>query len=274
MGSEFLNMKLRTWVGVGLMGAALAAVVPLRAQDEDVEKRGRKYKDPLATSKIEITVLKDLTGKPIGNAAVIFHTVLRGDDGNMELKTGPDGKATINMLPTGATVGLQVIAPGYKTHGESFVLTEPREITVRMIMPKSQVSAYETDGAGLERGTGVREPVRRKVDTSNTVLTTKDPVIKMGASKSGASLSGRILGPREIPVAGAKVTIEDPENKLKPVVVKTTNDGLFAAVGLPAGKYRVRMEAPGLTPKVHDEVVLTESQSQLLDTTMTDKKSR
>ena len=73
------------------------------AQDTTA-KRGRKYKAPPATSHIEVTVVKKYNGKPISNAAVIFQSTLDGkDQGNLEVKTDPDGKANIDVIPTGST---------------------------------------------------------------------------------------------------------------------------------------------------------------------------
>ena len=74
-------------------------------------KRGRKYVPPPPMMKIEVTVLRASSGKPIPNAAVIFHPMEGDKDkGNMELKTNEEGKAVIDVLTKGSTVRLQVIA--------------------------------------------------------------------------------------------------------------------------------------------------------------------
>jgi hypothetical protein len=84
---------------------------------QDTSKRGRKYKAPPPTARIEVTVLRDVNGKPIENAAVIFHPMEgEKDKGNMELKTNEDGKAIIDVLPIGDTVRLQIIAKGFQTY--------------------------------------------------------------------------------------------------------------------------------------------------------------
>src|SRR5580658_9732973 len=95
--------------------AVLASPVPvhLRAQDDDAkpEKHGRKYKAPPETSRIEVTVLKGFNKKPIDGAHVIFHPVKDGvDEGNLEMKTHPDGKVLIDVIPTGSAVQIQVLA--------------------------------------------------------------------------------------------------------------------------------------------------------------------
>jgi hypothetical protein len=73
--------------GMGLLCSSLAA----HGQDASA-KRGRKYKSPPPTAKLEVTIVRDTNGKPIENAAVVFHPMQgEKDDGNMELKTNEDG---------------------------------------------------------------------------------------------------------------------------------------------------------------------------------------
>ena len=141
---------------------ALAACLPARAQDAP-EKRGRKYKAPPATSHIEVTVLKKFNGKPISNAAVIFDATMDGkDQGNLEVKTDPEGKASIDLIPTGSMVRVQVIATGFATYADDYLVAEPtKEITVSMIHPQEQVSSYQNnDGKATSRKPGVQEPIR------------------------------------------------------------------------------------------------------------------
>src|SRR3984885_6446730 len=127
-----------------LFGIALISSLPATAQDAPA-KRGRKYKAPPATSHIEVTVLKKFNGKPISNAAVIFDATMDGkDQGNLEVKTDPEGKAKIDVIPTGSTVRVQVIATGFATFAEEYVVAEPsREIAVSMIRPQEQLSSYQ-----------------------------------------------------------------------------------------------------------------------------------
>lgn len=143
---------------------AFASSLPVKAQDQaSPVKRGRKYKSPPATSHIEVTVVKKFNGKPIMNAAVIFNPSMDGkDEGNLEVKTDPDGKAIIDVIPTGSTVRVQVIAQGFATFAEEYEVKEPsKEISVAMIHPREQVSSYENnDGKAATRKPGVQEPVR------------------------------------------------------------------------------------------------------------------
>lgn len=122
--------------GIGLAFSSLAL------DGQQSTGRGRKYKAPPPTSRVEVTVLRDVNGKPIENAAVIFHLV--GDKGNMELKTNEDGKAMIDVLPTGGEIRLQIIAKGFQTYGDDFKLDQPAvAFEIRMKRPGEQYSIYK-----------------------------------------------------------------------------------------------------------------------------------
>ena len=186
-------MHLRSTVIGFAIAASLVSVFPattLIAQD-DYGRHGRKYKAPPETSHIEITVLKGANDKPIPNAAIIFHPTKDGkDEGNLEIKTGPDGKGAIDVIPTGSLVGLQVIANGYSTHAEEVLIdTATREITVRMQRPKMQVSTY-TDNSGKPstQPDGVQEPVRPpgKVAPPKPI-TSSDPILPVAKPKDAPS---------------------------------------------------------------------------------------
>jgi hypothetical protein len=130
--------------------------------------RGRKYKAPPPTSRIEVQVTKKFNGKPIPNAAVVFNPSRDGKDlGNLEVKTDPDGKAVIDVIPTGSTVRVQVIATGFATFGQDYLVDGPtKEISIVMLRPQEQVSAYEDNSGRLsERKPGVQEPIRPKPAT-------------------------------------------------------------------------------------------------------------
>lgn len=145
-----------------LLSLVLVSSLSALAQDAPV-KRGRKYKAPPATSHIEVTVLKKFNGKPISNAAVIFDATMDGkDQGNLEVKTDPDGKASIDLIPTGSTVRVQVIATGFATFAEDYEVKEPsREISISMVKPQEQLSSYEDNqGKAATRKPGVQEPNR------------------------------------------------------------------------------------------------------------------
>jgi hypothetical protein len=131
---------------ISIFVAALGLVVSsLAVNAQDSSRRGRKYKSPPPTARIEVTVLRDANGKPIENAAAIFHLV--GEKGNMELKTNEDGKAVIDVLAIGSSVRLQVIAKGFQTYGEDFKIEKADlAIEVKMKRPGEQYSIYKNHG--------------------------------------------------------------------------------------------------------------------------------
>jgi len=143
-------------------GLALALGMVSVVSAQNVE-HGRKWKPLPPTAHVVVTVVKGFNDKPLPNAAVIFHAMRNGrDDGNLEVKTDPDGKAIIDVIPTGSTVRVQVIAPGFATFAEEYEVTEAtKEIAVAMIHPREQVSSYENnDGKAATRKPGVQEPIR------------------------------------------------------------------------------------------------------------------
>lgn len=132
-------------------------------QDDSTARRGRKYKAPPPTSHIEVQVVKKFNNKPITNAAVVFNTFMNGrPEGSMEVKTDPEGKAVIDIIPTGSTVRVQVIATGFATYAQEYVVSEPsRQISVAMLRPQEQISSYQNnEGKAAERKPGVQEPIR------------------------------------------------------------------------------------------------------------------
>ena len=137
------RMHLRLIVVAGLVMAGLS-LLPV-AHGQDAAKRGRKYKAPAPVSKVEITVLRATTGKPIENASVIFHPLVDGkDNGNMELKTNDEGKATLDLLELGTSVRVQVIAPGFQTYGEDYKLDKDSlAFEVKLKRPQAQYSIYK-----------------------------------------------------------------------------------------------------------------------------------
>jgi hypothetical protein len=169
----------RTLWSLLLLSIALTSTLsaPVHAQDAPV-KRGRKYKAPPSTSHVQITVVKKFNGKPIMNAAVIFDSTLDGkEEGNLEVKTDPDGKATIDVIPTGSTVRVQVIAQGFATYAEEYLVSDPtKEIFVAMIRPQEQISSYvDNEGKATTRKPGVQEPIRPTSPTAKPAPTPAPP---------------------------------------------------------------------------------------------------
>jgi hypothetical protein len=130
---------LRRWLPL----LAVAIVCSLAAHAQDA--RGRKYKPPPPTCKVTVTVLKAGSGKPVENASVVFHPLKNGkDEGNMELKTNEDGKVTIDVIPVGDGLRLQVLATGYQTFGNDYELpSDTKDIEVKLNRPAKPYSIYE-----------------------------------------------------------------------------------------------------------------------------------
>ena len=146
------------------------------------ERHGRKYKAPPETSHLEVLVVKDTNGKILENAAVIFHPTKDGDDeGNLEVKSGTDGKAFIDVIPTGSDVDIQIISSGYATYAGKIKLTGPsHSIVARMKRPQGQVSTYQESGMTESRRVGVQEPAHRTLDAAAPKpLSASEPVLKL-----------------------------------------------------------------------------------------------
>ncbi len=125
-----------------LLASAFSTAPLLHAQESG---RGRKYKAPPPVSHLSVTVTRASNGKPVENAAVIFHAIHEGkDQGNMEVKTNEDGKATLDIIPLGDEVRLQVFKAGFQTYGETFTNDAPtREFAVKVKPPGGQYSTYK-----------------------------------------------------------------------------------------------------------------------------------
>jgi len=151
----------------------LSAPIAMNAQANDPtaapvqetqQPHGRKYKAPPVTSHIEVLVTGGYQSKPITNAAVIFHPLNEygKDEGSYEVKTDPDGKAVIDVIPQGSTVILQVIAPNFATYGENYLIKDINQsITVKLQRPREQYSTYTTEhDKAADIKPGVIEPAK------------------------------------------------------------------------------------------------------------------
>ncbi|SPE30323.1 conserved hypothetical protein [Candidatus Sulfotelmatomonas gaucii] len=152
--------------------AFLAGSTAFHAQDQD--HRGRKYKAPPLSARINVTVLKADNGKPIQDAHVIFHPIEGDKDkGALELKTNEDGKISIDVIPIGDTVRLQIIANGYQTYGQDYQVDRSKlswEVCLRR--PGAQYSIY------------THHP------TTIGDSACPDNISKMGSGSDGAAASG------------------------------------------------------------------------------------
>lgn len=142
-------MGSRRSLRFAVIAAALCLAACVAVSAQSTTRRGRKYKSPPPTSRIEVSILRHEDAKPIENAAVIFHLV--GDKGNMELKTNDEGKTMIDVLPTGSKVLLQVIAKGYQTYGGEYNIDKANiAIEVKLKRPGQQYSIYDNHPQAAE----------------------------------------------------------------------------------------------------------------------------
>jgi hypothetical protein len=107
----------------------------------------KKKDEPLST--VNFVVLRDESGKPVRNAAVVIHPVNEDGKqrrGGIELKTDPEGKTSYEGIPYGK-MRIQVLAPGFQTYGDDYQINRPTvDITVKMKRPARQYSIYEEHG--------------------------------------------------------------------------------------------------------------------------------
>ena len=158
-----------------ILSAFTLSTAALLAAQESTHGRGRKYKPPPETSHIEVLVTKGYNHKPVSNAAVIFHELAADgrDQGNLEVKTDPEGKAVIDVIPIGTNLRVQVLATGFATFADDFLISESsRQIPIALLRPREQVSAYQDNsGKASELKYGVQEPVRpRSPDSASKAV--------------------------------------------------------------------------------------------------------
>ena len=151
-----LSMRFRIYA------ASLALFAATSAAGVKAQEHGRKWQPPPPTAPVVVNVTKAFNGKPFVNAGVVFHAILNGkDDGNLEVKTDPDGNAKIDVLEVGSHVLVQVIATGYATAATEFDLpADGKQLSVKLRRPQAQVSQFEdNDGKLSQTKPGVQERV-------------------------------------------------------------------------------------------------------------------
>ena len=86
-------------------------------------------------------MVRAYNGKPVRNASVVLHPVSKNgkqEKGGMELKTDPEGKASLDIVPYGK-LRIQAIAPGLQTYGDDVEINQPQQqITIKMNRPQDQ----------------------------------------------------------------------------------------------------------------------------------------
>jgi hypothetical protein len=100
---------------------------------------------PVAT--LNFVVLKDYSGKPVRNAAVVLHQVTekgKQERGGLELKTDAEGRASYEGVPYGK-LRIQVLATGLQTFGADYDVDQPSMvITIKLKRPEGQYSIYDS----------------------------------------------------------------------------------------------------------------------------------
>jgi hypothetical protein len=151
---------------ITLSALVLLAISSLSTHAQDADNRGRKYHAPPPTAHVSVAVVKDANGKPIENAAVVFHLSGEEGKGNMEMKTNEEGKAIIDVIPIGDTMRLQVIADGFQTFGQDYKIdNDSKDITVRLKRPQQQYSTYGTASAASGSTSGTQAGAQKQNST-------------------------------------------------------------------------------------------------------------
>ena len=184
------------------------------------EKHGRGYKALPPTATVQVTVEKGANEKPLANASVIFRAVQNDDvTANLEMKTDPDGHASIDLLEVGSHVTVQVIAGGYATYASGFDLTaDGKQILVKLQRPRAQVSVYgENADKPAESHPGVQERPRAANGTASPAAT--------------APASGSTPAPTSVAPGASSNT--SPLNTTPPVPTPATAPGSSTAPSSP-----------------------------------------
>ncbi len=103
------------------------------------------YADQNSFADVQIQVVKEETGKPIRNAAVILHVVnSKGkEEGGLNLKTDAEGNASYNGIPFGR-LRIQVVVSGRKTFGQDYEINQAsHKFVVKLKPPQEQYSIYD-----------------------------------------------------------------------------------------------------------------------------------
>jgi len=129
-----------------LWGLILATLVMSSVAWGQKSKNKNDDDDEGPTSWVYFSVIKDDTGKPVRNAAVILHAVNakgKQERGDMELKTSPEGKTDFDGIPYGM-LRVQVLAHGFQTFGQDYDIEQAKtEIEIKLKRPQTQYSIYD-----------------------------------------------------------------------------------------------------------------------------------
>jgi hypothetical protein len=132
------------WMCVALF-SCFALLSPAVAQKND------KDEDDEPTANLNFVILKQDNGKPVRNAAVVMHAVNshgKQSNGDLELKTDLDGKASFDGVPYGK-LRVQVFAPGFQSFGQDYDVHQANiDVTIKLNRPEGQYSIYGNQSGG------------------------------------------------------------------------------------------------------------------------------
>jgi hypothetical protein len=98
------------------------------------------------SSSLNFVVVRENSGKPVRNAAVVLHPVNdhgKQEKGGYELKTDLDGKTNFDGVPYGK-LRVQVLAHGFQTFGQDYEINQPTmQIVIKLKRPQEQFSIYK-----------------------------------------------------------------------------------------------------------------------------------
>jgi hypothetical protein len=113
------------------------------------------------TALLKFLVIRDYSGKPVRNAAVVMHPVKKSGKqgrGGFELKTDADGKASFEGVPYGP-LRVQVLADGFQTFGQDYEISQPTmDITIKMKRPAGQYSVYDDHSSDKDKKDDKSQP--------------------------------------------------------------------------------------------------------------------
>ncbi len=137
----------------------------------------RKYKAPPPMAKVVVTVLRASDGKPLQHAAVVFHATQDDkNDGNLEVKTNEEGKASLDLIPIGSKVMVQVISSGYRTFGKEYdVPGDQKFITIRLLPPDQQYSIYAQKQSSTDAHTNTPQTQMGHAEPADSPLLVPPP---------------------------------------------------------------------------------------------------
>jgi hypothetical protein len=187
-----------------LTACGMAALVVGSAGAQS-EVHGRGWKPLPPTAHIVVTVVKGFNGKPLSNAAVVFHAVRNGkNDGNLEVKTNEEGQAAIDVIEIGSHLTVQVIANGFATSAtEMNVDGASKELEVKMIRPRAQISVYENEsGQASHEKPGIQEPGHPILPTPAPAKPAAEPTKPMAVPPPAGTPPALSLEARLSPLAG------------------------------------------------------------------------